>query len=289
LFTEEGTILGLTGWNGIIPGCEEYHGVVTYVLQAETLNGTVSKEVAVNGGEFGESVTISPNDTVDFRVTIKNEGDLPLQYVNLKDSLPDDLTLVPGSVTFSSLNSDSPESLPDWNAAGYNFEKIGVGNGVVIRYQAKSAVEYPEGLPADDCRKEFVNDAVNTATLTYGSDTAEGDLRTDDAKVTIKYLMDVCEDPKPEDPKPEDPKPTTPEPKPEKTCKTNPEMAGCQKLPNTGPVEITVAIVIVLGIIGAFFYFYRTRKMLKNINGSVAGPMNNSDNNTNTEQDKDKK
>ena len=289
LFTEEGTILGLTGWNGIIPGCEEYHGVVTYALQAETLNGTVSKEVAVNGGEFGESVTIGPNDTVDFKVTIKNEGDLPLQYVNLKDSLPDELALVPGSVTFSSLNSDSPESLPDWNAAGYSFEKIGVGNGVVIRYQAKSAVTYPDGLPADDCRHEYVDEAVNTVTLTYGSDTPEGDSRTDDAKVTIKYLMDVCEDPKPEDPKPEEPKPTTPAPKPEKTCKTNPEMAGCQKLPNTGPVEITVAIVIVLGIIGAFFYFYRTRKMLKNVNSSVAGPMNNSDNNTNTEQDKDKK
>ena len=35
LFSEEGTLLGLTELNGVIPGCEEYHGVVSYVLQAE--------------------------------------------------------------------------------------------------------------------------------------------------------------------------------------------------------------------------------------------------------------
>ncbi len=277
LFTEEGTALGLSDWNGIIPGCEEYHGVVTYVLQADNLNGTVSKEVAINGGEYGENVTISPNDTVDFKITIKNEGSLPLQYVNLKDSLPDDLALIPGSVTFSSLNSESPESLPDWNAAGYNFEKIGIGNGVVIRYKAKSAIAYQDGLLANECRKEYVNDIENIATLTYGSDVPEGDIRTDGAKVTVKNLVDTCEDPKPEDPKPE------------KTCKTNPEMAGCQKLPDTGPVEITVAVVIVLGIVGAFFYFYRTKKMLKNVSSSVAGQMKEDKNNPTIEQDKDKK
>ena len=135
---------------------------------------------------------------------------------------------------------------------------------------ATASLNYVQGLPDDDCRREFVNSLENTATLTYGSDVPEGDLRTDTATVTVKYLLDVCDNPKPEDPKP-----TTPTPKVEKNCKTNPEMAECQKLPNTGPVEITVAIVIVLGIIGAFFYFYRTKKMLKDVSSSVAGPMNN--------------
>ena len=284
LFTEDGTIMGLTGWNGIIPGCEEYHGVVTYVLQADKLDGTIEKEVSVNGGKFGENVDIKSGDEVDFKITVKNTGDLPLQYVNIKDELPDGLELVPGSVTFNSLESTSPESLPDWNASGYNLERIGVNNGIVINYKAKAFIVYPQGLPSDECRKEFIDELTNTATLTYGSDVPEGDVRTDTATVTVKYLMDLCKkddpepEPKPEDPKPEEPKPEEPkpeDPKPEKTCKTNPEMAGCQKLPNTGPVEITVAIVIVLGIIGAFFYFYRTKKMLKNVSSSVAGPMNN--------------
>ena len=276
LFTEEGTILGLTGWNGIIPGCEEYHGVVTYVLQAEKLEGVVEKEVSVNGGEYGESIEIKNGDTVDYKITIRNTGDLPLQYVNLKDKLPDGMELVPGSVTFAALNSDSPESLPDWNEAGYNFETIGVNNGVIIRYKATATLYYPQGLPSDECRHEYVDDLANTATLTYGSDVPEGDFRTDTATVTVKYLMDLCKDPEPEKTCETNPEMAEcQKPKPEKNCKTNPEMAECQKLPNTGPVEITVAIVIVLGIIGAFFYFYRTKKMLKNVSGSIAGPMNN--------------
>ena len=47
-----------------------------------------------------------------------------------------------------------------------------------------------------------------------------------------------------------------------KNCKTNPEMEGCQELPNTGPVEIILAIVIVLGICGGGYYLYRSNKTL---------------------------
>ena len=35
LFESEGTLLGLNELNGVVPGCEEYHGVVTYVLEAK--------------------------------------------------------------------------------------------------------------------------------------------------------------------------------------------------------------------------------------------------------------
>ena len=58
-------------------------------------------------------------------------------------------------------------------------------------------------------------------------------------------------------------------------------MAECKKLPETGPVEITIAIVIILGILGAGFYFYRTKKMLKAANDNAMGKDNNSDNSNN--------
>ena len=48
-------------------------------------------------------------------------------------------------------------------------------------------------------------------------------------------------------------------------------MEGCQSLPNTGPVEIIMATVIVLGIAGGGYYFYRTRKVLKTVEGDVTG------------------
>ena len=57
----------------------------------------------------------------------------------------------------------------------------------------------------------------------------------------------------------------------EKTCKTNPEMEGCQSLPNTGPVEIILAVVIVAGIIGGGVYYYRTQKVLKKVEGRAKG------------------
>ena len=64
--------------------------------------------------------------------------------------------------------------------------------------------------------------------------------------------------------------PVTPE-GPEKTCVTNPEMEGCQELPNTGPLEIVFAIIIVLGIGGGGYYWYRTRKTLKETTAMTMG------------------
>lgn len=57
----------------------------------------------------------------------------------------------------------------------------------------------------------------------------------------------------------------------EKNCATNPEMEGCQELPNTGPVEIILAIVIIAGIIGGGYYFYRTKKTLKSVEKDAKG------------------
>lgn len=57
----------------------------------------------------------------------------------------------------------------------------------------------------------------------------------------------------------------------EKNCTTNPEMEGCQELPNTGPLEIVLAIVIITGIGGGGYYLYRTQKTLKTVENSVSG------------------
>ena len=61
------------------------------------------------------------------------------------------------------------------------------------------------------------------------------------------------------------------DPEEEKTCVTNPEMEGCQELPNTGPLEIVMAAIIVLGIAGGCYYWYRTRKTLKQTTAMTMG------------------
>lgn len=44
-----------------------------------------------------------------------------------------------------------------------------------------------------------------------------------------------------------------------------------EELPKTGPVEIIMATVIVLGIGGVSFYLYKTKRTLKQVTSSVAG------------------
>ena len=60
----------------------------------------------------------------------------------------------------------------------------------------------------------------------------------------------------------------------EKNCATNPEMEGCQELPNTGPLEIVLAAIIIAGICGGGYYFYRTKRTLKTVETAAKGEEN---------------
>ena len=250
LFTEEGALVGLNSLNGIIPGCEEYHGVVTYVLQAEELGGSIDKTVSKDGLKFGEEAT--------YRLAIRNTGDIALTNATIKDVLPAGLTLVPGSVQLTANESTNPESLSDnIFETGYNLGTIGTGNTVYITYKVKAGTDF-------DCKG---TELTNKATLTYDSDKSSGETKEDTTTITVKKTD--CEEP--DEPLDDcESNPGLPECQ-EKNCKTNPEMEGCQELPNTGPVEIIMAIVIIIGIGGGGYYLYRTQKTLKTVEGNVSG------------------
>lgn len=254
LFTEEGTLLGLNALNGVIPGCEEYHGVVTYVLQAEELGGSIDKLVSKDGTNFKESVNIAPGEEVTFQLAIANTGDVALTNATVKDVLPTGLTLVPGSVGLRANDSTTIEPLSDnIIGTGYNLGTIGTGNTVYITYRATAGADF-------DCTG---TELTNNATLTYDSDVSSGDSKTASTTITVKKTD--CEEPE----------------IPLDNCDTNPSLEGCgdpepdEPLPdeivNTGPVEIAMATVIILGIAGGAFYLYRTRKTLKNVEKEVVG------------------
>ncbi len=258
IFTEEGTLLGLNELNGVIPGCEEYHGVVTYVLQADELGGSIDKQVSKDGEKYNESLFLGPSEEAFFQLAIRNTGDVALTNAVIKDVLPEGLTLVPGSVQLRANESTVWETLTDdIVGGGINLGTIGTGNTVYIRYKVKAGEDF-------DCEGKELS---NHATLTYDSNVATGETREDEITVTVKkedceepdVPLDNCET-----------NPGLPECQ-EKNCKTNPEMEGCQELPNTGPLEIVLAIVIIGGIGGAGYYFYRTRKNLKTVENGVAG------------------
>ncbi len=237
LFTEDGTLIGLTSLNGAIPGCEEYHGVVSYVLQAEELSGSIDKLVSKDGENFVEGVEINPGEEVTFKLTIKNTGDRALTNAVVKDTLPTGLSLVAGSVELWANESSTKETISDDIVNnGINLGTIGTENTVYITYRAKAN---------DDFNCEGIH-MVNTAKLTYDSEISTGDSDEDTAKVDI--IKENCDD-----------------------CTTNPELPECNKIPETGPVEIVMAIVVVLGICGGGYYLYRTRKTLKTVEDTAAG------------------
>ncbi len=263
LFTEDGTLLGLNALNGIIPGCEEYHGIVTYVLQAEALGGSIDKLVSKDDTDFKESINIAPGEEATYQLTINNTGDVALTNATVKDVLPAGLTLVPGSVQLRANESTTWDQLSDnIFGDGYNLGTIGTGNTVYIQYKVTAGADF-------DCAG---TELTNNAMLTYDSEVSSGDSKTTSSTIIVK--KNDCE----ESDVPLDNCETNPGlegcSQPEKNCKTNPEMEGCQELPNTGPLEIVLAIVIIAGIGGGGYYLYRTQRTLKTVENSVSGKDN---------------
>lgn len=250
LFTEEGTLLGLNELNGVIPGCEEYHGVVSYVLEASELAGSVKKEVSTDGTNFADSVNVTPGSEVSFLLTIKNAGDVALTNATISDAMPSGLELVSGSVQLSANNSGVWDALSDNIIGdGYNLGTIGTGNTVYIAYRAKVS----ENI---DCGNLELS---NQATLTYDSEVSTGD--TDTSSATISVNKEGCTTTTTED------------------CNTNPNLPGCElptEIVKTGPLEITMAVIVVLGISGAAFYLIRTRRTLKTVEDVVSGDLDGS-------------
>lgn len=267
LFTYEGTLLGLNALNGVIPGCEEYHGVVTYVLQAEELGGSIDKTVSKDGTNYYESINLSAGEEAYFKLTIRNTGDIALTNATIRDSLPNGLTLVPGSVEFSANDSAVREQLSDnLIANGYNLGTIGTGNTVYIYYRAKAGDDF-------DCDGR---ELTNTASLTYDSDQTTGDTKEDAATVNVTktdcsipivpITPEIIDPVKPDPEDPDDPEPT------------NPDDPGTpSEIVNTGPVEIVLAVIIVLSISFAGFYLYRTGYALHLTKKAVSGKSSKSD------------
>ena len=227
----DGALLGYNKFSGLLPGCNEYAGYVTYQIFADAPGFSISKSVV------GDNYKVKAGDVVTFKVRYDNTGTMDQENVVVRDILPESLEYVTGSAMLYNNNFPEGKAVNDdiISENGMNIGNYAGGSGwaeVTYSVVVKDSV---------NCGDMFRN-AVTIST-DDGNKNAEVELTVDDGNCVV----------------------------PEKTCATNPEMEGCQELPNTGPLEIVLAIVIIAGIGGGGYYLYRTNKTLKTVESSVSG------------------
>lgn len=264
LFTKDGALIGYNKMGGTIPGCAEYSGYITYTLVAEKTSATIEKNVSLDGENWSKSVTAKPGDYITYRVVFKNTGNTKITNAIIRDTHDAGLSLHSGSTYIYNNDNVSGKKIDDIiDISGYNMGDVTAGSITQAVYQLRVS---------DDtayCGKTL----QNVVTVNYNTD---GSSLQDSA--TVKVSCD-----------------NTPTPPPADDCKTNPDAEKCKETPtptpdtptepdnppsnpdtpkeivNTGPVEIVLAIVIVLSISFGGYYLYRTSHKLNLVKKSVSG------------------
>jgi uncharacterized repeat protein (TIGR01451 family) len=173
-----GAPVGYTSPNGIVPGCFEYTAIVTIKVKVKmpTPKYTITKQVAIPGQPWVESVNAKAGDTVSYLITVKNTGTATLNQVAVRDALPANMTIVPGTTTITNAN----------NPSGVNAGTDGVvKNGIDVgSYQpgALVYVKFKATLAAEDKFACGTSKLVNTAFTHEGTNPTVSD--TADVNVT---------------------------------------------------------------------------------------------------------
>ena len=248
--------------NGEVPGCAEYSGYIIYKVKVEQASIYLSKMASTDGVNYYDNVTARVGDPLHYKVVAKNLGSIATTKIAIKDQLTTGLeattdaifkdTATSGATKTEALSSDFFTSI---GAEAYQLS-VG-GEGWYIEYDAKITDDVFGG---ESCGAAKL---INTVYMDYALEDGGYGTLGNQAAVLVSA---PCEEPTAEDCA------TNPElPGCQKTCATNPEMEGCGELPNTGPLEIVMAIIIIAGLAGGGYYFYRTRKTLKTVEGDIKG------------------
>ncbi len=193
----DGALLGYNKFSGILPGCNNYAGYITYRIFADAPDFTIKKTVV------GGVSTVKAGDVVTFKIRYDNTGTMNQSNVVVKDTLPAGLTYVPGSTVLYNNNLISGKAVNDdiISAKGMNIGNYAGGTGwAEVVYKAKVNA----GVKCDD---KLVNSVIVSTT--------DGNKK---ASVTLTVTADKCEE--------------DPEPEPEPDCTTNPELPECQEKPD---------------------------------------------------------
>ena len=142
LFSDRGAILGYNIFSGILPGCNQYAGYVTYKFKADKPDFTVTKRVSLyEQNNFVASVSSVRGNIVEFKVRYENTGMMVQENVLIKDTLPAGLEYQNGSTVLKN-NSDTEGSVINddivMHERGVNIGTYAGRNGwAELTYRAK--------------------------------------------------------------------------------------------------------------------------------------------------------
>jgi len=251
---------------GIIPGCNEYAGYVTYRIKVDQPGWYTSKTVSAEGANnYNETITSNPGDVLDFKISYKNTGTTWQTAVTVHDTMPEGLEYVKGSTFAVTPAVPSGVTVADklFEESGLNLGDFSAGQEATITYKGRLS---SDTATVFKCGETTI---YNNAWLV-----TENGTQYDKVKITVKntcgcdegytYVDGVCVA---NDKFPEDNPPEMPE-VPENT----PSEYTPQELPKTGPTEIALAaMIIVLLIVGGAYWIVswsKLQKMTKNASGN---------------------
>jgi len=232
-----GTLLGFDSLNGVLPGCAEYSGFVTYKFRVDAPNFTVDKVVSPAGQRaWQDSYTAKKGEKVDYKITYTNTGTSAQDNVNIKDTLPAGMVYLPGSTKL--INTKNPNGLgvsDDVISNGLNIGGYAAGANAIVVYSATVAQD------AD------LKCGANTLTNTAKAVTTGGS-KSDTANVVVNVECQASEC-----------KPGVPQ----GDARCADAVATPTTLPTTGPAETILTLVGIAALVAGFTYWYRSRQNLK--------------------------
>jgi len=169
LFSSEGALIGYSNdyW-GVLPGCNEYAGYVSYKFVADQPAFEIAKEVSRDGKNWAENLVAEPGEELHFRIRYKNTGTTEQSNVIIMDNLPVKLKYVQDT-TFI-VNGSNPGGklvANDLFTNGLNIGRYQPGSEATLTYKVR--MPKAEDLNCGD--NKFVNGAsVSTANGTMKDD-----------------------------------------------------------------------------------------------------------------------
>ncbi len=247
-----GAPLGYDSLNGVLPGCNQYAGYVTFKVKATKPTFTVQKQVRVAGTtEYTENVTAKAGDTLEYRIEYKNTGTTTQNNVTVKDTLPARVTYIPGSTTVKNTSNPNGITVSDkMFSTGLNIGDYTAGSNAYVKFNAKVGA-----IDTLECgTKTLTNKADVSVNGVTNSDTASATVtRVCNNNITIT----VCEL--------STKKVITIDESQYDTAKYTKDLTKCAstppELPKTGPTENIVAFLGLGALIASIVYYVRSRRL----------------------------